>query len=571
MATLDYAQNQVQVTPDEDVRSLQFPLVPLLVVLGIALIGRAIVLLSGSVSFHSDEAVIGLMARHIIDGARPVFFYGQAYMGSLDAWLVSFGFRLFGDSVMTIRLVQAVLYLLVVLTGFLAAWRLSERTVVATVAGLLLALHPVLMAVYTSATLGGYNETLLFGNLMLILGFEATHRHTNSLWRWGLLGVVAGLAWWTNGLIIAFVFPVGLMVLAHLYYQAKTGGPTALASRLIPLAVALVGFFIGSAPWWIFNFQNDWAALAFYIERGDNSEFAGNAVPELTTEQRVLGLLFLGIPTLIGLRFPWSAEFFLPLIGAIVLFIYGVAFYRLVRDKRGPDGTPPLKPEARPYILWMIFLFVGLFFVSKFSIDPTGRYFLPLMVPLAIVIGALVDSVPRQRLPRRVVQGAILVIILGYNIIGQVVAISQEPGLTTQFNLDSHIPNTHDQELIAFLDEQGIQAGYGTYWVTFRLAFLSNEQMQFSSALPYKPSLQYTEADERYPAYKVAADNAENVAYITANVPAVEQALEAVFADQGVTYTDEQIGSYRVYYDFEPFVPRPPLPLHRFDDETNSD
>jgi hypothetical protein len=50
--------------------------------------------------FNSDEAVVALMARHIMSGARPVFFYGQAYMGSLDAYLVSFGFAIFGQKVL---------------------------------------------------------------------------------------------------------------------------------------------------------------------------------------------------------------------------------------------------------------------------------------------------------------------------------------------------------------------------------------------------------------------------------------------------------------------------------------
>ena len=73
----------------------------------IAFIARAVLLASNTVSFHSDEAVVALMARHILQGERPVFFYGQAYMGSLDAWLVAIGFQLLGESVLTIRFVQA--------------------------------------------------------------------------------------------------------------------------------------------------------------------------------------------------------------------------------------------------------------------------------------------------------------------------------------------------------------------------------------------------------------------------------------------------------------------------------
>src|SRR6266851_2035799 len=70
-----------------------------------AIIGLA----AGVVPFNADEAIVGLMARHILQGERPVFFYGQAYLGSLDAWLVAGAFAIFGESVWPIRLVQIVL------------------------------------------------------------------------------------------------------------------------------------------------------------------------------------------------------------------------------------------------------------------------------------------------------------------------------------------------------------------------------------------------------------------------------------------------------------------------------
>ena len=46
--------------------------------------------------FNADEAIVALMARHINQGNIPIFFYGQSYMGSLDAILVAIGFRIFG-------------------------------------------------------------------------------------------------------------------------------------------------------------------------------------------------------------------------------------------------------------------------------------------------------------------------------------------------------------------------------------------------------------------------------------------------------------------------------------------
>ena len=61
---------------------------PLLGALLINVALKAALLYADVVPFNADEAVVALMGRHILQGERPVFFYGQAYLGSLDAWLV---------------------------------------------------------------------------------------------------------------------------------------------------------------------------------------------------------------------------------------------------------------------------------------------------------------------------------------------------------------------------------------------------------------------------------------------------------------------------------------------------
>ena len=118
-----------------------------------------------------------------------------------------------------------------------------------------------------------------------------------------------------------------------------------------------------------------------------------------------------------------------------------------------------------------------------------------------------------------------------------------------------------DQALIDFLDHHNLAHGYTTYWVSFRLAFLSGERLQFSAALPPKPDLTYTSAYERLPAYRAASDAAERIAYISANVPELDAALEAWFASRSVDYQRTPIGAYTVYYDFAPQPPRPPFPF----------
>src|SRR5205823_658780 len=54
--------------------------------------------------FDSDQAIIGLMAKHLEEGrAFPLFFYGQHYMLGVEAWLAAPVFRLAGVSVAALK------------------------------------------------------------------------------------------------------------------------------------------------------------------------------------------------------------------------------------------------------------------------------------------------------------------------------------------------------------------------------------------------------------------------------------------------------------------------------------
>jgi hypothetical protein len=55
--------------------------------------------------FDSDQAITGLMAKHLAElRAFPLMFYGQAYMLGVESWLIAPFFKLFGVSVLTLRL-----------------------------------------------------------------------------------------------------------------------------------------------------------------------------------------------------------------------------------------------------------------------------------------------------------------------------------------------------------------------------------------------------------------------------------------------------------------------------------
>ena len=193
----------------------------LLLIICVAALWRGWLIQVERVHFDSDEAVVGLMAQHITQGKTvPTFYYGQDYMGSLDALLIAGGFKLAGTSIHTIRKVQLILYLLSIVTGYLLAYEISKRQTVALFTALLLAIPTMLGTLYTTITRGGYNEIILFGNLILLLGWQVTVEGLPAWWRWFALGLLGGLGWWVNGAIITPLIVVGLLGLRH--FQTRT-------------------------------------------------------------------------------------------------------------------------------------------------------------------------------------------------------------------------------------------------------------------------------------------------------------------------------------------------------------
>jgi hypothetical protein len=62
--------------------------------------------------FDSDQAIVGLMAKHLVEGrAFPLFFYGQEYMLAVEAWVVAPFVAVLGPSVLAVRTALVILNL----------------------------------------------------------------------------------------------------------------------------------------------------------------------------------------------------------------------------------------------------------------------------------------------------------------------------------------------------------------------------------------------------------------------------------------------------------------------------
>ena len=130
----------------------------------IVLVRCAVLTYHGQVYFDSDQAVFGLMAKHLAEGrAFPVFMYGQNYLLAVEAWLAAPLVLLLGPTILALRIP---LVLVNVAIGLLLL-RLLVRDARLPVAAALLASLPFLApapgtaAAFLDAS-GGNVEPLLY-------------------------------------------------------------------------------------------------------------------------------------------------------------------------------------------------------------------------------------------------------------------------------------------------------------------------------------------------------------------------------------------------------------------------
>lgn len=486
--------------------------------------------------FNADEAVVGLMARHILQGARPVFFYGQAYMGSLDAWLVSFGFGLFGERVEVIRLIQVLLYAVTVLSTIVLGWMLWDDRRTGILAGLFLAIPNVNVTLYTTVSLGGYGEALLIGNLILITTVDILRESQKAnpkrwVW-WGLrllLGFWIGLGLWVHGITLVYSVPA---VITYVWFSRprKRGWGWVLGLG--------VGFILGAWPWWYYALTQGWRPLV--------DELLGSAVAVedgpwfARVFQHAFNLVVLGTTVILGFRPPWSVQWLvmplMPMVLSFWLLVIGDNLRRWGKDRK-------ITPARLLLVGIMITLATGFLFTS-FGVDPSGRYFLPLALPMAYGAARWVYS-----LRRKILGIAWAGLVLIYHLWGTLAcAAVNPPGITTQFYAPAQIDQRYLPDLTVFLEQVGETRGYSNYWVAYPLAFISKERLIFSPRLPYHPDLRYTTRDDRYPAYTSMVEVSDRTAYITTRNPALDEYLKQAFLRLGVRYREMQIGDYHVYY-----------------------
>ncbi|MCA9257360.1 MAG: glycosyltransferase family 39 protein, partial [Phycisphaerales bacterium] len=181
-----------------------------------ALVARWPFVSEGETLLHSDEAIVGVMAQDIAASERfPIYFYGQRYMGALEAYTVAAFSKVFDNPIHALRFAPAFYLALIVFTQYLMLRRWFGRAGAFIGVAALIACSPMFMQWSISAR-GGYVEVMLWGSLLLFAyseWFVDPAPPTRRSLRKFVFGAIIGSGMWINPSIVLFIAPIVLHAL----------------------------------------------------------------------------------------------------------------------------------------------------------------------------------------------------------------------------------------------------------------------------------------------------------------------------------------------------------------------
>lgn len=312
-----------------------------------------------------DEAVYGIQAERIMNGARPVFYPAQDYTGSFSAYITAAIFSIFGVSTWGLKLVPFLFSVGTIWLIYLLALKIFNRGV-AFFSLLISALGTPFWNNWSSRAGTGYVEATFIGILILLLTVNlAKYQSINRrfLIYSIVLGCLAGLGFWVQPTIIYFIIPS----LVYLFLNLRK-------KFIILFALFCLGFVFGGFPAIYYNiFVRQAATTGALLKKpwGMRGAF--------------FKLVLEGFPVLLGGRTSNSTKDFSPLISPFLYLFFTVSLFYFLKIISG------LRNLKRPEFLVFLTLFstIAIFSAStpfnQFSMEP--RYVFSLYCVIPVILG----------------------------------------------------------------------------------------------------------------------------------------------------------------------------------------
>ena len=477
----------------------------------------------------ADQTIVSLMARHIENGERPVFYWGQPYTGSADAYILALLFRIFGEHEVLPHLAPLVASLTWVVLTVRLAWRLYGQGI-ALICGALLIFPSNLLITWGTWAGSGYLEMMALGTGALLLCLPPGEGSPAAGgWRLPPAFFLLGVALWVQPLAAAYLAAVLSLLFGRMAAAARDRSRW-LGGTIQTLACAL-GLIVGAAPLLIFNLQNHWATLAFLTQRGPHMGILTVAArtvawtgPVLlglapaTTSQPVFTQFLAGHLILRGLA-----------LGLTVFLLGRVIVYR--RQAWGRlRGVLSSQPHGDLALLVLTLVMFAGFLTSSWGAEQWSatqpRYLLPVYTALPLIVRLALPS--RIRPWRWVAAGMVAAVLCA-----------------CALWVNSTAGSRQDLSSVArMLTERGIQTVYGDYWTVIPLTYLSQERVIGVAVRDDLGDLR----NNRYSPYLRAAAAARHVAWLVQTGSARQRGVAACFQQLHARYVVVRLGD-QVLYD----------------------
>jgi 4-amino-4-deoxy-L-arabinose transferase-like glycosyltransferase len=214
---------------------------------------RFMILLASQTHVHSDEAIIGLMGKHILEGRYfPFYMYGQAYNAGAawEAYLAAIAFAVFGVSVISLKSCIVVLSLLCLLLFYRMCLALYDKRT-ALLAAIVFALIPSLLKWHFQVR--GYSWYFLSIPILTILFASIESASGPKRRTLFFFGLVCGLSIWCLELAIPLAVALWLLLILR--------GRVSLNNA----ASGLLGIVVGYAPAIAFNLTHHFSNWRYLI------------------------------------------------------------------------------------------------------------------------------------------------------------------------------------------------------------------------------------------------------------------------------------------------------------------
>ncbi|WP_038841072.1 hypothetical protein [Salinispora arenicola] len=513
--------------------------------LGTAGVGYRLVLMLFTIpASNSDEATFGLAALHIAAGTeRPVFLYGQQYMGTVESYLAAPLLGLLGPSWPVLRLPLLALYALFLWLIHRLTRRIGSPWFATLIVGLL-ALGPERVVRDQLTVVGGRPEGKVAVLLMLlvVVGLaRQTIRHRRLAV--GLFGLLAGVSFWSDWLILPYV---GAITLALLWAARRD---------LLGWAGALLvaGFTLGIAP-----------MIGYYRTAGPGSDplsvlrgviYAADDEPSPPLVQRFSGAVLEGVPLATGLcpapgcgRWTeWFGLLYLALL--VIATVVAVVAYRRAAGRAA---------RVAPVVHLALVLGAALTLLSYArsplaATDPLGnaRYLALLHLSLPAVLWPPWQAAVQTLRSTAGVLGR----LVGTLAAAFLAALAATALLVTVLftTTDTAVARADERAARGLADTLravGPHEVYGAYWTCNRLTFNTDEEVACGVL-----DDELTPGQNRYPAYWDRVAAADRPGYVVEIGSMQEQRLRRLLGDQADAAVVADVEKYRVYHPQAPVRP----------------